>query len=240
MTRLEAFRAASDAANYLMSLHLESQGTQFEYDLSLRLLDVAKHVAGPERVPIENGQTATVQATIPADSTPPKLARSETFDLWDAVTEYTRSCGGDTGSPTVGVRRMNAVSRVERVVETIAAKRHSTAQVNRIRDDIANGQTATVQAVIDHTTPPRLKWRFVGHGQWESFCRKYRVHTEGACYVAAMFEHPADLTPVCESEKYGIEMHAFKWCDDIAADRLIVTTGSDGKKCAVSPNEIPF
>lgn len=42
--------------------------------------------------------------------------------LWERVNEYAASCGGDTGAGSVGDRRMNAVSALEREVEAFERK----------------------------------------------------------------------------------------------------------------------
>jgi hypothetical protein len=38
-------------------------------------------------------------------------------DLWEAINEYTASCGGDTSGSTISGRRMDAVVAVERAIE---------------------------------------------------------------------------------------------------------------------------
>ncbi len=84
MTPTEARRIITEAANYLESLSLESNGTDTEFRLSQGLLAAAlviPRAEKAERIPLENGQVATVQATLPAgqwdDETRAKFRRAQ-------------------------------------------------------------------------------------------------------------------------------------------------------------------
>lgn len=46
-------------------------------------------------------------------------------DVWDAINEYVRTCGGDTSDKTVSVERMEAVAKIERALDRETAQAYS-------------------------------------------------------------------------------------------------------------------
>jgi hypothetical protein len=47
----------------------------------------------------------------------------EQIPLWDAINEYTESCGGNTSGETISDKRMDCVVKVMKVIESLIETR---------------------------------------------------------------------------------------------------------------------
>lgn len=69
--------------------------------------------------------------------------------LWDAINEYAEACGGDTGSRTVGGRRMDAVVAVERAFNLALAAAREEGEEKVCRTDLAEANRLLAEQAAD-------------------------------------------------------------------------------------------
>jgi hypothetical protein len=68
---------------------------------------------------VHDQQEDFIDAVHESSLSPEQKAGWERECLWEAVNEYTASCGGDTSNTTISPRRMAAVAAVEKIFDGI-------------------------------------------------------------------------------------------------------------------------